>query len=1790
MAAQYPHSGSPTADPNDPFGSSSAIPRRYYNDTDSDNIDTYGRRDTYASDSSANGLNDGERYYDHNGQYDPYAQPDTDSDVDVYPRGHAPSAESLGPRMGGMSESSATGYHDSYAGPTGARDAYPAWTPERQIPLSKEEIEDIFLDLTQKFGFQRDSMRNMFDFLMQLLDSRASRMSPNQALLTLHADYIGGEHANYRKWYFAAQLDLDDAIGQAQNPGLQRLRSTKRKNSTRTSGQKSLATAMERWRQAMNNMSQYDRLRQIALYLLLWGEAAQVRFVPECLCFIFKCADDYYRSPECQNRVEPVPEGLYLRAVVKPLYRFIRDQGYEVVDGRFVRRERDHADIIGYDDVNQLFWYPEGIARITLQDKTRLIDLPPPQRWMKFDRVDWNSAFFKTYYEKRSFGHLLVNFNRIWVIHISLYWFYTAYNSPKVYQVYLANGNTVNPPALTWSATALGGAVATVIMIAATLAEFSYIPTTWNNTSHLSRRLIFLGITLALTVGPTFYIAIAEDTSGGNSGSLALILGIVQFFIAVVATLLFSIMPSGRMFGDRVAGKSRKYLASQTFTASYPGLSTQARLASILMWALIFGCKATESYWFLTLSFRDPIAVMVTMTIQNCNDKYFGPNLCLNQAHFTLAIMYVMDLILFFLDTFLWYIIWNTVFSIGRSFMLGLSIWTPWKDIYTRLPKRIYSKILASKDMEVRYKPKVLVSQVWNAIIISMYREHLLSIEHVQKLLYHQVDTGHDGKRSLRAPPFFISQSDKGFKGDFFPPGSEAERRISFFAQSLTVNLPEPLPVDAMPTFTVLTPHYSEKILLSLREIIREEDQNTRVTLLEYLKQLHPVEWDNFVKDTKILAEESAMFNGGNSPFAADEKAQSKMDDLPFYCIGFKSSAPEFTLRTRIWASLRAQTLYRTVSGMMNYSKAIKLLYRVENPEVVQQFGGNTDRLERELERMARRKFKFLVSMQRYSKFSKEEHENAEFLLRAYPDLQIAYLDEEPPRKAGGETRLFSTLIDGHSEFIPETGRRRPKFRIELPGNPILGDGKSDNQNHAIVFYRGEYLQLIDANQDNYLEECLKIRNMLGEFEEYSVSSQSPYAQYGHKEFRKAPVAIVGAREYIFSENIGILGDLAAGKEQTFGTLSARNWAWIGGKLHYGHPDFLNALYMNTRGGVSKAQKGLHLNEDIYAGMNAFGRGARIKHTEYFQCGKGRDLGFGTILNFQTKIGTGMGEQMLSREYYYLGTQLPIDRFLTFYYAHPGFHINNMLIILAVQLFILCMVYLGTLNSSVTICSYASNGNLLPGMDGCYNLDPVFDWIHRCIISIFLVFIISFLPLFIQELIERGTARAVIRLGKQFLSLSPLFEVFSTQIYTHSIISNLTFGGARYIATGRGFATTRISFSILFSRFAGPSIYLGMRTLISLLYVTMAFWTPYLIYFWFSILALCVAPFVFNPHQFSFSDFIIDYREFLRWMCRGNSRSHNNSWIGYCRLSRTMITGIKKKKLGMPSEKLSGGDVPRATWRSVLVAEIISPVVMAVLFIIAYMFVKAFPDSTGRLPPSPLIRIAVISLGPIVWNAAVLLVLFLVSIFLGPMLDPKFPMFGSVIAAIAHFLGLVGMVGFFEFLWFLESWNASHAVLGIIAVIAIQRAIHKILISVFLSREFKHDETNRAWWTGRWYGRGLGTHAMSQPGREFIVKVIELSLWSSDLLIGHFLLFMLTPPTLLPFVDKLHAMMLFWLRPSKQIRAPLYSLKQKKQRRWIIVKYGSVYIAVIIIFVCLIALPAAFQNRIHFECTICQNL
>ncbi|CAO3630454.1 unnamed protein product [Cunninghamella blakesleeana] len=1645
---------------------------------------------------------------------------------------------------------------------------YPSWGGP-DLPITCEEIKSIMQILAKKFGFQQDSVLNIHDHLMTMLDSRSSRLKPQVALDSIHADYIGGDNANYRKWYFAAKMDCLD-----RDPDVIQLEKEESNNDEMAW----LKTAEEKWLQSMRALTNEEKIRDVSLYLLLWGEAAAIRYTPEALCFIYKNARDYDRhtNDHDENLFAQVKEGDYLDNIVTPFYRYFRDQTYDKINDRYVKREKDHDKVIGYDDVNQFFWKPSCFDRITLADdkKQTLSGLEPHARYHALYNINWKKVFSKTYKEKRSWMHASINFTRVWIIHIVSFWYYVSANAPTLYldpEPEIA----YEEKSVQLSIVALGGVIAVLLMLIGSMAELSYLPMTWVNTKIISRRIGLLFLLLLINGGPSVYCVFIDRTS-----FISKLVAIIQLLISVGTTLFLVFTPSAFLF-NRQNSNYRDTLAHRLFTANFPPLKPIDRVMSICLWFCVFACKLLESYFFLALSFKDPLKVMSRMHIENCNDAIIGVMLCEYMPSITIVLMFLMDLILYFLDTYLWYIIWNTVFSVARSFYLGISIWSPWRNIFSRLPKRIFVKLLATMDIQIKYKPKVLCSQIWNAIVITMYREHLINADHVQRMLYQQEINPADGRKTLKPPAFFVSQEDTAFKTEYFPQNSEAERRIHFFAQSLTTPMPPPRPMECMPSFTVLTPHYGEKILLTLREIIREDDPNSRVTLLEYLKQLHPAEWENFVKDTKILADEDLNedINKSSSAFSdISEKdlEKSKFDDLPYYCIGFKSSKPEYTLRTRIWASLRAQTLYRTVSGFMNYRKAIKLLFRVENPDTLHSYQNKDhEQFESDLDRLANRKFKFLIAMQRYAKFNSTENEDAEFLFTAYPDLQVAYVDEVPNEEdPEGESIFYSALIDGHCPKN-EDGKRIPKYRIRVPGNPILGDGKSDNQNHALIFYRGEFLQLVDANQDNYLEECLKIRNVLGEFENLEPTDISPYSP-NYKNKQTSQVAIVGAREYIFSENIGVLGDVAAGKEQTFGTLTQRIMAKIGGKLHYGHPDFLNAIFMTTRGGVSKAQKGLHLNEDIYAGMNAFTRGGRIKHTEYFQCGKGRDLGFGSILNFTTKIGTGMGEQMLSREYYYIGTQLPLDRFLTFYYAHPGFHINNIFIMLSVQMFMYALLFIGAMGSTLLICEYNADAPedapLTPA--GCYNLVPIFEWVKRCILSIFVVFFVAFMPLFLQELTERGFWRSLTRLGRHFISLSPLFEIFVTQIYTNSILDNLIFGGAQYIGTGRGFATSRIPFSTLYSRFTHSCIYSGASNLVIMLFASLAIWIPHLIYFWFTVIALIISPFVFNPNQFALVDFLVDYREFMRWLSRGNSKSHKSSWINYRRLSRTRITGIKRR--AQSTEEAMIGDIPRAQLGSIFFAEIIQPIIVAALTILPYVFVKSFDTEDTSQPstgPSGLIRIGVLALAPILLNAGALAMFFGISITIGSFLSLCCVKFGSIMAAIAHGWAVLNLIIIFEGLMLLEDWKPTYIVLGMVSMIAIQRCVLKILTVVFLTREFKHDGANRGWWTGKWYGRGLGWHAMSQPLREYLCKIVEMSEFATDFILGHLILFALSIFCLIPCINKAHSLMLFWLKPSKQIRPPIYTARERRTRKRISITYGLLFLTMFFAFVGLIGAP-----------------
>jgi 1,3-beta-glucan synthase len=72
------------------------------------------------------------------------------------------------------------------------------------------------------------------------------------------------------------------------------------------------------------------------------------------------------------------------------------------------------------------------------------------------------------------------------------------------------------------------------------------------------------------------------------------------------------------------------------------------------------------------------------------------------------------------------------------------------------------------------------------------------------------------------------------------------------------------------------------------------------------------------------------------------------------------------------------------------------------------------------------------------------------------------------------------------------------------------------------------------------------------------------------------------------------------------------------------------------------------------------------------------------------------------------------------------------------------VVFIGMLNKQLAICKVDAQGNVIGGQGGCYNLIPVFDWVRRCIISIFLVFMVAFLPLFLQGLLQFTAASSFV--------------------------------------------------------------------------------------------------------------------------------------------------------------------------------------------------------------------------------------------------------------------------------------------------------------------------------------------------------------------------------------------------------------------------------------------------------------
>ncbi|KAI4345088.1 hypothetical protein L6164_012252 [Bauhinia variegata] len=248
--------------------------------------------------------------------------------------------------------------------------------------------------LRAMFGFQRDNVRNQREHLILLLANAHTRLQPKPEPLNKlddrAVDAVMKElFKNYKTWC--------KFLG--------------RKHSLRLpQGQQEI---------------QQRKLLYMGLYLLIWGEASNVRFMPECLCYIFhNMAYELHGllagnvSVVTGENIKPSYGGddeAFLRKVITPLYRVIEKEAMKSRNGT-----APHSTWCNYDDLNEYFWSSDCFSLgWPMRDDGEFFkstrDLAQGRKGAPKKSGRTGKSHFA---ETRSFWHIFHSFDRLWTFYI----------------------------------------------------------------------------------------------------------------------------------------------------------------------------------------------------------------------------------------------------------------------------------------------------------------------------------------------------------------------------------------------------------------------------------------------------------------------------------------------------------------------------------------------------------------------------------------------------------------------------------------------------------------------------------------------------------------------------------------------------------------------------------------------------------------------------------------------------------------------------------------------------------------------------------------------------------------------------------------------------------------------------------------------------------------------------------------------------------------------------------------------------------------------------------------------------------------------------------------------------------------------------------------------------------------------------------------------------------------------------------------------------------------------------
>ena len=620
--------------------------------------------------------------------------------------------------------------------------------------------------------------------------------------------------------------------------------------------------------------------------------------------------------------------------------------------------------------------------------------------------------------------------------------------------------------------------------------------------------------------------------------------------------------------------------------------------------------------------------------------------------------------------------------------------------------------------------------------------------------------------------------------------------------------------VATMPSCTTIIPYYNENVVYTWKELTEAfEKGQPRISFLEYLACQFPDEWENLAHNE--------VWREGLKPFDRGcVGANCRCGPLFLeYLLRSKNISEEQKWRISMFSTFRGQTLGRTLRGLESLRHGMKVLAMMEERHTFEaeydakrkrekekgKEGESTEAEEclrhkhctGQVQQLVDSKYQVIVAAQVYTPIHLREKYGVKGDQLAR-DQQLDRLQRE-----GVKAFTFDIVCNDDksstSYFVPFNAPDAT-YSIKRPGllrvsGKVPTEGKPENQLHAVPFAFGEVLNTFDMNQDDTLEMGYKHPLLVSIFWNPRPKVFTPG---NTDDLANTPkYRIVGFAEHTYTRPLSLVGELMGAAEFCFVTITQRVLSRpLGVRAHYGHPDYVDGYWARTRGGMSKASHVVNVNEDIFAGYEMLARGQKITFVEWMQAQKGRESAFLPAFVFEAKLAGGAGQQVRSRDVFFLNRNLDIFSRMSVAFGTLGFYIVNFLMGASIHYFVWAIVLFRVSNTTFHQL-------------GIMQAKIAVAWVFQ------LGYVLA-IPLFVENCVEHGLKRGCIMFLRT-IGPSIFFFVFHLQTKFHYFLESIIRGKAEYQATGRGFVLDRLPLAAVYKSYADSHIHEAFLYLIMLL-------------------------------------------------------------------------------------------------------------------------------------------------------------------------------------------------------------------------------------------------------------------------------------------------------------------------------------------------------------------------------------